>query len=76
MRQMTIRNIDDRVYERLKERARTSRRSLEAEVRAILDEAVVPDRSELIRLSTEMRASLTGHYKGDVTADIRADRDR
>lgn len=76
MRQMTIRNVDEKVYQRLKERARTSRRSLEAEVRSILDAAVVPDRSELIRLSTEMRARLAGHYKGDATADIRADRDR
>lgn len=76
MRQMTIRNIDDRVYERLKERARTSRRSLEAEVRAILDDAALPDRSEFARRAAAIRNSLVGRYKGDVTAMIREDRDR
>lgn len=76
MRQITVRKVDDKVYERLKERARASRRSLEAEVRAILDSAALPDRSEFARRAAEIRNSLVGRYEGDVTRLIREDRDR
>ncbi len=76
MRQLTVRNIDDNIYQRLKDRARVNRRSLEAEVRAILDQAVVPDRSEVARRAAAMRARLRGRYTGNATADIREDRDR
>jgi plasmid stability protein len=38
MATLTIRQLDDAVYERLKARARQHNRSLEAEVRVILDE--------------------------------------
>ncbi len=76
MRQMTIRNIEDEVYQRLKDRARASRRSLEAEVRALLHQAAVPDRTGVARRAAALRARLTGRYKGDATAAIRADRER
>jgi len=75
MRQLTIRNLDERVYHRLKERARVARRSLESEVRAILDQAVAPDRTEFLRRTAALRASMAGRYKGDVTAWIREERD-
>lgn len=38
MATLTIRQLDDAVYERLKARARDNHRSVEAEVRVILDE--------------------------------------
>jgi plasmid stability protein len=38
MATLTIRQLDDGVYERLKLRARANKRSLEAEVRVLLDE--------------------------------------
>ena len=38
MATLTIRQLDDAVYDRLKARARENHRSLEAEVREILDE--------------------------------------
>ena len=38
MATLTIRQLDDEVYDRLRERARANRRSLEAEVRHLLDE--------------------------------------
>ena len=38
MATLTIRQLDDDVYERLRERARNNRRSLEAEARHLLDE--------------------------------------
>lgn len=36
MANLTIRNLDDEVYARLKQRAKASNRSLEAELRAVL----------------------------------------
>jgi len=76
VRQLTIRKIDDLVYQRLQERARASRRSLEAEIRAILDQAVLLDPADVARRAAAMRARLAGRYRGDVTADIREDRER
>ena len=38
MATLTIRRLDDAVYERLRDRARSNRRSLEAEARTILTE--------------------------------------
>lgn len=38
MATLTIRQLDDEVYERLRERARANKRSLEAEARYLLDE--------------------------------------
>ena len=74
--QMTIRNIDDTVYARLKARAKVNGRSLEGEVRHILDRAARGDRSALARRAALVRARLGGRYSGDAAADIRADRDR
>lgn len=38
MATLTIRQLDDEIYERLRERARANKRSLEAEARQLLDE--------------------------------------
>lgn len=38
MATLTIRQLDDEVYERLREQARANKRSLEAEARHLLDE--------------------------------------
>jgi plasmid stability protein len=76
MATLTIRNLDPRVYERLKERARASKRSLEAEARTILEGAAFPDRAEFVRRINAIRAKFEGKYRGDVVADIREDRDR
>jgi plasmid stability protein len=76
MAQLTIRHLEDNVYARLKDRARSNHRSLEAEVRAILAQEVRPDRSAVVRRANEFRRRLAGRYGGDVTAEIRADRNR
>jgi plasmid stability protein len=76
MPQLTIRNLDDEIYERLRARARLNHRSLEAEVRSILSTAASPNRAEMAKRAAAIRTSLVGRYKGDATAEIRADRDR
>ena len=73
---MTVRNIDDALYERLKARAKVNERSLEGEVRHILDQVARGDRAALARRAAAIRERLKGRYSGDATADIRADRDR
>jgi plasmid stability protein len=75
MRQITVRRVDDDVYKRLKERARRRDRSLEAEVRAILEAAARSDRGASVRWVKAFRARLAGRSFSDPVADIRADRD-
>jgi len=79
MAQMTVRNIDEETFRRLKERAARNKRSLEAEVRVVLDDAVRASdatalRDEAIRWARDFRAKQQP-YPGDTTAEIRADRD-
>lgn len=72
MATLTIRQLDDEVYERLRERARANKRSLEAEARHLLDErsqdlpAIVED---LLQFHERMVAK-HGHLP-DSTALIR-----
>lgn len=75
MAQLTVRNLDDQVYARLKERAKANKRSLEAEARAILEANAVPDRSEFIRWSQEILSGQKPGKPGETTAWIREDRD-
>lgn len=76
MAQLTVRNVDDKVYETLKSRAARNHRSLEAEVRAVLERTARDEmRQEFLRWTGELRERMRPHYTGDVTAEIRAERD-
>lgn len=58
---MTIRDLDDEVRDRLRVRAAQNRRSMEAEVRAILTAAVAsPIERSLAQALLEMRDMLAG----------------
>jgi plasmid stability protein len=78
--QVVIRNIDDRVVERLKERAAAQRKSLEQSLRELLTEAAKPNREELIAELQRIRAMTPTHNTGTTfpTAEqlVREDRDR
>jgi plasmid stability protein len=78
--QVVIRNIDDRVVERLKERAAAQRKSLEQSLRELLTEAAKPNREELITELQRIRAMTPTHNTGTTfpTAEqlVREDRDR
>lgn len=76
MASISVRNLPDDVVEGLKLRARVHGRSLEAQVRAILEEnsRLTPD--EFWRIADEMRARTKGRIHGDSTDLIREDRDR
>jgi plasmid stability protein len=76
MRQLTIADVDDDTYRLIEERARKSRRTIEAEARAMLaDAARIERRREFATWAEEFRERLRASYNGDSTADIRAERD-
>ena len=78
--QVIIRDVDDRVLERLKARAAAQRRSLEQSLRDLLTEAAKPSRAELLAELERIRAMTPPHERGVTypTAEqlIREDRDK
>ena len=64
MATLTVRKLDDDLYERLREQARANKRSLEAEVRMILA-AGAPRKPEIADVLNELkahRAYMRGKY--------------
>jgi plasmid stability protein len=81
MAQIIVRNLSEVAVERLKARAKQSHRSLEAEVREILETEAertptAEERDEAVRFLDELRAKLAGKITRDSTDLIREDRDR
>ena len=64
MGQVVIRNIDDRVLERLKVRAMAQRKSLEQSLRELLTEAARPSRAELLADLERIRAMTPARRPG------------
>lgn len=77
MAQVLVRNLDEAVVERLKARAAAKQRSLEAELREILEEAARPGKAEILALLDAIRAETRPPGPGEPTAVemIREDRD-
>ena len=77
MAQVLVRNLDEAVVERLKARAAAANRSLEAELRAILEEAAKPSKAEALAMLDAIRARTRLPGPGEPTAAemIREDRD-
>ena len=76
MANVTIRNLDDEVVARLKDRAKANRRSLEAELREILTRAAGVVTGEEFRQLAERVALQTPNVpQTDSTQLIREDRD-
>ena len=78
MGNLTIRNLDGRVIERLKVQARANQRSLEGEIRHLLTQHVDrPGRIVEFRERTRQLVSLTaGSHQSDSVELLREDRDR
>jgi plasmid stability protein len=74
MGQIIVRNLDDRVIARLKERAMKANQSLEQTVRDILSNAAKPSRQDVWREIDELRER-AGPVTLDATDLIREDRD-
>lgn len=75
MAQVIVRNLDDQVVARLKQRAKARGRRLEQELREILAEAAKPARMELLAEIDRIRAMTPPGPPIDSTALIREDRD-
>ena len=76
MADLTVRNLDDEAYARLKQRAKSNKRSLEAEVRLIVESSALPDHAKFARWAAEIRGRTKPGKPGEATSWIREDRDR
>jgi plasmid stability protein len=77
MGQLLVNALDDAVIERLKRRAESNHRSLEAELRDILEQASrQANLSKAAELADRIRTKLEGRHHSDSAELIREDRDR
>ena len=76
MAQILVRRLPDAVVERLKARAKRNSRSLEAEVRDILEQAARGKKAEFFEAADAMRARLAGRHHTETVELLREDRDR
>lgn len=75
MSQILVRNMNEKLVKRLKDRAKRQGRSLQAEVKDILENAVAADPAAALRLADKIRRSW-GKTFDDSARLIREDRDR
>ncbi len=77
MAQVLVRQLDDKLVERLKKRAKEHGRSLQSEVKTILEEAV-PDYAGAWKRIARLKKNLeqAGRTFSDSASLIRKDRDR
>lgn len=76
MARVLIRNLDERVVTRLKDRAARNERSLQAELQMIVERAAMSDIVEGRALAARIRRKLAGRKHGDSTPDVAEDRRR
>ncbi len=76
MAQVLVRELDDEVVQRLKQRAKQGGRSLQAELRRILEQAARQDMSDARRLAERIRRKLAGRKHCDSSRLIAEDRAR
>jgi plasmid stability protein len=81
MSEVLVRNLDETVVEQLKARARGSGRSLQAELKLILEQAARPAQAQLSRaayraLADQVRTALGDRPQADSAAMLAEDRAR
>lgn len=77
MAQLLVRDLDPAVVARLKEKARQNQRSLQGEVKAILEEAAArATRDEALAMIDEWQRKWGDRVFSDSTQMIREDRDQ
>ena len=76
MAQILVRNLDNNVVARLKKRAQKEGRSLQSEVRVILEQAAQADMEHALELANAVRGKFMGRKFQDSTELIREDRDQ
>ncbi len=76
MAEILVRNLDKKTVDRLKKRAKKKGRSLQTEVKQILEQAASIDMDSARKLTSKIRSGLKGNKFSDSTELIRKDRDR
>ena len=76
MAQILVRNLDEAVVERLKVRAMQHNRSLQNEIKTILEQAAQVDAKTALELALSIRKQFAGRAFTDSVELIREDRDR
>jgi len=76
MAQILVRDLDPRTVDRLKARASSRGRSLQAEVKSILEQAAKLDVTEARALARRIRREHHGRRFEDSVELVREDRDR
>ena len=77
MADILLRDLDPQVVKRLKEKAKSNRRSLQGEVKAVLEQAAAQlSMDEARAMAESVRERFKGRQFSDSTALIREDRDR
>jgi plasmid stability protein len=74
--QVLIRDLDARVVQKLKDRARERGRSLEAELRGILEQAAGSSLADAKTLAARLRRRLRGRTHSDSAVLVAEDRRR
>jgi len=76
MAQVLVRNLDEGIVQRLKRRAERQGRSLQAELRYILEHAAKTDRLEARRVAERIRRKLANRAHSDSGRLLSEDRER
>lgn len=76
MKALSIRNLPDDVYDALKAMAVANHRSLQEQVRCLIEREVRLGNARGIAVARQWRTRLAGRDLGDTVADVRADRAR
>lgn len=76
MKALSIRNLPDDVYEALKTMAAENHRSMQEQVRCIIEREARLARSSGLIAARKWRSRLAGREFGDTVEDVREDRRR
>lgn len=76
MAQILVRNLDSSIVNKLKSRAKKNGRSLEAELRLIIQNAITIDGTAVLKQVEQVRKIFAGRRFSDSAELIRKDRSR
>lgn len=76
MRAISIRNVPEDVYTGLQTMAKTNRRSLQEQIKIILEQEVMLNKRSFLADAAEWRKKLHGRQFKDTVKDVREDRHR
>ena len=76
MKTLTVRNVPESVYSGLTDWARESHRSLQEQVRHVLEENVQLRSVSVVEAARAYRAKMASRHLGNVVNDVREDRNR